>query len=241
MYNELENYCVYIHTNRFNNKVYVGITMQDVQDRWKNGSGYREDEQPVFAMAIKKYGWENFDHIIFAENLTEQEAKYIEILLIALYKSNCKRYTNPQYGYNMTDGGDGMSGHHHSKETHKKLSDKTKERFANPENHPLFGKHFSEESREKMSAAQKGKHIGEKNPFYGKHHTEESVKKNKLSHKHEAKTVEQYTTDGELVATFFSIHDASKATGINRQCISFCIQGKYKKAGGYIWKTVEAQ
>ena len=92
-----------------------------------------------------------------------------------------------------------------------------------------------------MSAAQKGKHIGEKNPFYGKHHTEESVKKNKLSHKHEAKTVEQYTTDGELVATFFSIHDASKATGINRQCISFCIQGKYKKAGGYIWKTVEAQ
>lgn len=41
----------------------------------------------------------------------------------------------------------------------------------------LKGRQFSEETRRKMSEAQKGKHVGEANPFYGKKHIEESLKK----------------------------------------------------------------
>ena len=50
-------------------------------------------------------------------------------------------------------------------------------------NHPFFGKHHSEETKRKMSEAQKGEsnpmygRAGNKNPFFGKHHSEESRKK----------------------------------------------------------------
>ena len=98
MLNESNNYTVYMHTNKTNNKVYVGITYRNVQERWQNGLGYKKD-QPVFYNAIRKYGWDGFEHIVFAEHLTEKEAKHMEILLIALYKTNCKKYDNPEYGY----------------------------------------------------------------------------------------------------------------------------------------------
>lgn len=134
---------VYIHTNKINNKVYIGITSATPYERWgANGCNYQKRQQPVFASAIKKYGWDNFDHIIFAENLTEDEAKHMETLLIALYKSNCRRYKNPTYGYNMTDGGDGHKGYSPSEETRKKIS----EANSNP----------SEETRRKMREARLG-------------------------------------------------------------------------------------
>mgnify|MGYP003449930680 CR=1 FL=1 len=116
MLKELNNFTVYMHTNLTNHKTYVGITCRNVQERWQNGLGYKKD-QPVFYNAIKKYGWDGFEHIIFAEHLTEEEAKHMERLLIAIYKTNCKKYDHPECGYNMTDGGDGIFGVRHSEET----------------------------------------------------------------------------------------------------------------------------
>ena len=55
--------------------------------------------------------------------------------------------------------------HKPSEETKKKLSEANK------------GKHISEETKKKMSEAKKGKYIGKDNSFYGKHHSEESKKK----------------------------------------------------------------
>jgi hypothetical protein len=45
------------------------------------------------------------------------------------------------------------------------------------ENNPFFNKHRSEETKKKISDANKGRYTGEKNPFYGKHHSEETKKK----------------------------------------------------------------
>ena len=40
-------YIVYIHKNKINQKIYVGLTKQDPQDRWrKGGNGYKN--QPKF-------------------------------------------------------------------------------------------------------------------------------------------------------------------------------------------------
>lgn len=98
-------FSVYCHLNKVNNKRYIGITCQQLKNRWQNGNGYSAKTQPVFAAAIKKYGWENFEHIILFENLTADEAKAKEIELIAYYHTwigepDCK-------GYNMTRGGQG--------------------------------------------------------------------------------------------------------------------------------------
>lgn len=101
---KLKTWYVYIHTNKINNKVYVGITCQEPTKRWgKDGSHYKQNEH--FWRAICKYGWDNFEHMIFAEGLTKNEACHMEICLIALYRTNERNY-----GYNFTKGGEGTLG-----------------------------------------------------------------------------------------------------------------------------------
>lgn len=93
-------YTVYMHINKINNKKYIGITSQSVSRRWRpEGQGYKNCV--AFYRAIQKYGWDNFEHIILNEGLTEYEAKKEESRLIAFYSSN-----NKEYGYNLTDGGE---------------------------------------------------------------------------------------------------------------------------------------
>ena len=41
---------------------------------------------------------------------------------------------------------------------------------------------------------------------------------------------------GELLATFPSIREAERVTGINKGHISQCCNGKRKSAGGYVWR-----
>ena len=96
-----KRYLVYIHTNKINGKVYIGQTCQKPEYRWgSHGQGYVEC--PHFWRAIQKYGWINFDHTIQADGLTHDEACAQEIELIAQLKA-----TDPQYGYNLSHGGDG--------------------------------------------------------------------------------------------------------------------------------------
>ena len=69
---------VYCHTNKINNKKYVGITCHGC-GRWgANGQGYGTklpiEKQSKFAKAINRYGWDNFDHEWLENNLTCQEA-----------------------------------------------------------------------------------------------------------------------------------------------------------------------
>lgn len=90
-----------MHRNQINNKVYVGITGMAPEKRWQNGRGYSYNTH--FSNAIKKYGWDHFDHIILEENLTQDEAKQKEIEYIQYYNA-----TNPQNGYNVSPGGDGQ-------------------------------------------------------------------------------------------------------------------------------------
>ena len=96
----MNNNCVYCHTNKINGKRYIGITQNKPNRRWQNGYGYK-DRNSHFYNAIKKYGWENFEHIILEENLTRKEASEKEKYYIRLYNTN-----NENYGYNITSGGD---------------------------------------------------------------------------------------------------------------------------------------
>lgn len=90
-------YCVYVHINQKNQKAYVGITSIPVKERWQYGNGYRK--QPKFYNAIKKYGWNNFDHIILEDNiLGEKEALKKETFYI-------KQYDSINNGYNVLEEG----------------------------------------------------------------------------------------------------------------------------------------
>ena len=78
--NESRNYKVYIHimTGLW---IYIGQTGQDLEERWQNGEGYKQHNQMLYHQ-IKKYGWENINHILYKDNLTKKEADVIEQDLI---------------------------------------------------------------------------------------------------------------------------------------------------------------
>lgn len=126
----MNNYIVYMHKNKINNKVYIGITKQKCEDRWKHdGFGYKK--QIKFWRAIEKYGWDSFEHLILFENLSAEEAGQKERQLIDIYDS----YNN---GYNADLGG---SVTNHSPETLEKM------RLS------MLGKKHSQETKDKISAA----------------------------------------------------------------------------------------
>ena len=83
-----------------NGKMYVGITSQKPENRWRDGYGYQRNTH--LWNAIKKYGWENFQHEIIASNLTQEEAGNMERILIRDLD-----LMNPKHGYNMSIGGEG--------------------------------------------------------------------------------------------------------------------------------------
>jgi len=105
----VKKFCVYVHIFP-NGKKYIGITSKNPKTRWQNGTGYYKDHQPVMFNAIQKFGWENVAHEILFDGLTFEEASLKEQELIVYYKTNCRKYGN-NYGYNMTDGGEGTLGH----------------------------------------------------------------------------------------------------------------------------------
>lgn len=94
---ENNNYCVYRHKS-FDDRVYIGITCQNVNRRWRNGNGYMHN--PYFARFIKKYGWEAMEHKVLYSNLTLKEAEAKEIKLIQFYHSS-----EPSKGFNIQSGG----------------------------------------------------------------------------------------------------------------------------------------
>ena len=132
------NYKVYIHINKTNGKRYYGITKQEPKKRWQNGKKYGNNDH--FTNAINYYGWDNFDHIVIARGLTEEEAKWLEIELIREFDT-----TNRDKGYNITKGGEGTNGYKHTEETRKNIGKIHK------------GKTLSEETRKKLSESHKGK------------------------------------------------------------------------------------
>lgn len=103
-----KKFCVYMH--KFpNGKMYIGITSKKPKSRWKNGNGYSKGHQSAMYNAIQKYGWDNIEHIVLYENLTESKAKEKEMELIKKY--NTYVHSKNTNGYNMTLGGEGALGH----------------------------------------------------------------------------------------------------------------------------------
>lgn len=183
-------FTVYKHISP-NGKQYVGITSVNVETRWNNGNNYRNN--PYFTNAIKKYGWDNFEHIILHENLSKEQACEIEKELIKELD-----LTDPNKGYNLTFGGEhgkmseqtkkkisnSLKGNQfrrgipHTKETIQKMkeiragknphkwTDESRKKLSNSKK----GVKASQETKEKLSIVRRGKN----NSFYGKHHSEET-------------------------------------------------------------------
>lgn len=176
------NYMVYCHTNKVNDKRYVGITCRkNPNHRWVNGHGYNKNQ--YFSRAIKKYGWDNFDHEMLAENLSENEAKQLEVEYIAKWN-----LIDRNKGYNLTVGGEGIAGFTHTEETKKKISKSAKGKIVSLKTRKKLreinkGKKLSEENKVKLILANTGRKFSKEtkkkisNALKGKTHSEEAKEK----------------------------------------------------------------
>lgn len=215
------------------NKRYYGITKLEPKKRWKNGQGYKNNDH--FYRAINKYGWNNFQHKILFNNLTEDEAKLLEQFYITLYDT-----INSKKGYNKSLGGESWN---MSEETKKKISK------------AHTGKTHSKETKEKMSKnnymkkpENKAKFSGKNHPMYGRTHSEETKKKISKNHANVngknnpiARNVICITT-GRIFYTVTSAAQYAKIKSTGD--ISNCCKGKAKSAGKLpdgtklVWKYI---
>lgn len=144
-------------------KRYIGITSREnPKQRWKCGSHYKKGS--AFRGAIDKYGWNDIQHNILFNDLTEKEAKWLENYLICYYWTFVG--FKDSKGYNMTLGGEGVVGWKHTEESKMKMSNVHK------------GKKHSEEHKRKIGESHKGI-----TPWKGKHHTDETKKRISESNK----------------------------------------------------------
>lgn len=125
---------IYTFKNLLNDKVYVGQTNNPQKRKHEHLLEAKNGTEKLLYYAIRKYGEENFLFEVI-EDCEDELANEREVFWIGHFNS----YEN---GYNMTTGGDHFS---HSEETKYKIG------------YAFRGKHLSEEHKQKLREANKGK------------------------------------------------------------------------------------
>lgn len=233
-------YSVYIHITP-NNKKYIGITKNAPQWRWRGGSGYSKS---YFGKAVKKYGWENIRHGVYAEGLSKNEAEKMEIALISFYDT-----TNPKFGYNITEGG-----HIGLQESNPEFKEKLRLATTGKNNHKSIPVRCIETGEIFDSIGLAAAHYGvtktgilrvlkgrnKKTGGYSFEATRMEDKKKKIHTKSRKqiaaalmKPVAVYNAKGELIDICNSRNDAAYKYGTSSAKVSNCISGKNKTSNGY--------
>jgi len=186
-------YYVYKITNNCNSKVYIGKATNPT-NRWQahltvaklgsNNPSYEGlGKYNYIHRAITKYGKENFSFEVIASFTTEEESLQAEIDFISMYKS---RY--PQFGYNLTNGGEGASGRKHTEKTIAKMREKATGRLHTPET-KLF-----------LSEKRSGEDSG------GSKLTEEQVKEIRASDETSVVLAKKYGVDRHTISNILLHH-----------------------------------
>lgn len=243
-----KRYCVYMHRNKINGKIYVGQTSLKPEKRWqKQGQGY--NKQPYFWNAIQKYGWDNFEHEILTTNLSVHEVDKIEQYWISFFKSN-----NENFGYNLTAGGHGS--HYLSEENLQRKRENANLYWASDkglaqakqhsqkmmgENNPMYGKHHTEETKRKISESK----LGVKNPNYGKHFSQEHKTKISQSNKGKHNNSGEKNPNAKKVIcietgeVYNTIKDASIGAGVSYKTMLRAVKDSDKVVNDCHWQLLK--
>lgn len=215
MNNDIGIYCI---ENIINNKKYIGQSIH-ISRRWSEHKYELKNnihENDYLQKAWNKYGSDNFIFsIIELCDINELDNK--ECYYISLYNT-----FDRNYGYNLISGG-GVN-RIISEETREKLRQASKRRKIFPDmsgvNSPMYGKHLSQETKEKIRQS----HIGKKSS----EQTKQKLSQLRIG-ANNSNCVPVYCP--ELDESFWGAKDAELKYGVNRNKISECINGKRKHAG----------
>ena len=244
--------CIYMYINKINGKRYIGQTI-DFNRRHKEH--IRHNKSPL-EKAMQKYGEENFEIIILKEDI---ESQCLLNLFECYYIKKYNTVVENKKGYNISDGG--FNGNPYAGKTKEEMEEIRRKMSENHayfkgENHPMYGKHHSEEAKRKMSETQKG----EKSYWYGKKHSEETKQKMSKARQGEnnpmygkGKIIAQYDKQGNLIKVWNSSNEIKHKLNISQSSIIACCKfwemdcnkeewhkthtgDPRKSAGGFIWK-----
>lgn len=249
-------YCVYVHINKINGKAYVGQSV-NIEERWRsNGKNY--EGCPKFYRAIKKYGWDNFEHILIEQNLLREEADQKE-------KEFIEKYNSIKAGYNLKEGG--LQGRLSEQSLIKMGRSVSKGFKEHPERiekirQKAIGRKVSQDTKTKMMLNSRKTIVididGEigsirywakklnmnhapllyKNNNYGIDYLIKYIKlklKNDSSVSRYKKVYKFDMNTRKLISEYQSIVDAAKDINVSPTCIISAAKGKYHSSGGYFW------
>ena len=217
---------IYLITDTTNGKQYVGQHHYDKEELDSNYHGSGHIIKMIYSKRPQTLKEEYIKTCYTQEELDEWE-KYFIFTFDTIYPN----------GYNLRDGGNGkifsdetrkklsishkgkpsaFKGKHHSEESRRKLSEAQKKYVG--EKHQMFGKHLSEEHKKKIGASNKGLLSGEKHPMFGKHHSEETKKK--MSNSHKGKQI------GEDNPFFGKHHKEETLKKLSKVILQFTLDGE---------------
>lgn len=208
----MNDYCVYFYVRDDGTPYYVGIGKKKRPFAKHTHRSHNIDFKPT----------RNEQILIIHKDITNEEAKKLEIEYIARFKRKC----DGGILTNLTIGGDGRNGDKASEETKRKMSEARKGRIIKPESIAKMVetriangnyKH-TEETKKKLSESHKGLFKGSKNPA--------------------ARPVLVYDKQGNFIEKFETAREAAEALNIGecwKHIPSVC-KGERKHTCGYIFK-----
>ncbi len=191
---------IYAFINTQNGKIYIGSAQnlnkrEAAHLRSLRGQYHRN---PYLQSAWNLYGSASFHFEIL--ELVNDKSQLISREQFYLDKYKTFRREN---GYNIRIVAGSNLGFKHSSKTQKKMSESKK-----GAKHPLFGKHRSKETREKISKTKKDKgiHAGKNNPMFGRRGTKSpfykvcrsQITRDKISKGHRRRRERQEQESGQL-------------------------------------------
>ena len=102
-----------------NGKCYIGLTNRTIEARWKeHNRAAKAGDTKLLYNALRKHNMvDTFQMIVIDTAETLQELCEKEIAYIEIHNSHYIRGN----GYNMTDGGEGVSGYEYTEEARQKV------------------------------------------------------------------------------------------------------------------------
>lgn len=220
-----------------NGKCYIGVTKKTLAARQRSVEsgwiGYKNCK--LLWDAIQEYGIENIQQeILFCGECQDEDAAAMEIKYIQEYKSN-----NPEYGYNIGHGGEGLVKKNISPERREEIRAQALRMVEGNR-----GKKASEETRKRQRLAKLGvkrgpmpeetkSKIGFANSLAN---ISEEVRRHKSESKMQGVSAVNKVTGEELI--FRSQSEAAEYFGVRGSAVSRWINGTRNPTNGYSFKNI---
>jgi len=228
---------IYRIDNLENGKFYIGQTIQTLQRRWNDHVSDTKNlsDDMVIHLAMRKYGVNMFTmepiHTVECETKFEIKKQLNELEIRAIEQ------LKPEY--NVAKGGlghTGVSTPRFGTDNHfygKKHTEETKQRISEASKGRCLGKKLSEETKQRISEGKKGdKHPVNKDPEFRLRviqHARDLIQANK-------KRVIQFTKDDVFIQEFQSVKAAAESINVSPVSVTVCLKGRTKTSGGFKWK-----